>query len=218
MRRLSKQTKRKFLMISAIVLAAGESKRMGRPNKLLLPFDGKALVAHLVDAILASNVRETLVILGYEAAFVKNALRSRKVRFVENQHYLQGMTTSIQAGVREVDAESNGIMVCLSDLPLVQTEELNRLILEFEEASVTNRKQIVLPSYQGHRGNPVIFSVYYKSRILKHREENGCRGLIRQYKDQVQAVEMPTSHVLTDIDTKTDYEILVSGNRQEHNE
>ena len=200
-------------MITAIVLAAGESKRMAAANKLLLPFGGKALVAHMVDALLACHVHETIVILGHEAVLIKEALNNRQVRFVENQQFLHGMTTSIQTGVRAMAAECNGIMVCLSDLPLVQTEELKRLIHVFEEAYTSNKKLIVLPSYHGQRGNPVIFSVYYKTQILKHEEQNGCRGLIRQYENQVRVVAMETAHVLNDIDTRTDYERLVSDNK-----
>lgn len=201
-------------MISAIVLAAGESKRMGAANKLLLPFGGKALVAHMVDSILACHVHETLVILGYEAELVKKALSRRSVRFVENRDYSQGMTTSIQAGVRAMTAGSNGIMICLSDLPLLQSEELESLIHEFEGAYAHNKKLIVLPAYRGQRGNPVIFSVYYKSQILEHEEQNGCRGLIRQNEDQVDVIEMKNAHALNDIDTKSDYEQLVSGNKE----
>lgn len=192
-------------MISAIVLGAGESKRMGAQNKLLLPFGEKTLIETIVENVVASVVSEVIVVLGHEAEQVQAVLQHYPVQLVLNTNYQAGMTTSIQAGVRAVSSETDGIMVCLSDLPYVQTEDFNTLMQSFEVAKATNERQIVLPTFQGQRGNPVIFSVDYKSQILNQQGINGCRGVIQQNPDQVRKVEMPTSHVLIDIDTKEDY-------------
>ncbi len=200
-------------MISAIVLAAGESKRMGAQNKLLLPLGEKTLIENSVDNILASDVSEVVIVLGHQAERVKEVLQNRlpncRMKFVENSAYQEGMTTSIQTGMKAIAADSEGVMVCLSDLPFLQTDELNELIHAFGEAVKKNEKQIVLPAFQGQRGNPVIFSVYYKSEILAYQGLNGCQGVIKQNPAQVLKIEMRTANALKDIDTKSDYETLV---------
>lgn len=193
-------------MVSAIILAAGESKRMAGKNKLLLPFGQKTLIEHIVDTVLCSYVGEAIVVLGFEADRVREVLQDRKVKFVQNDNYQEGMTTSIHAGVRVASSDVNGIMICLSDLPLIESGELNHLIQAFEKALGENNRPIVVPVFDGQRGNPVIFSVHYKGDILAHKGLMGCKGVVKQNPDQVLEVEMNTDHVLTDIDTMEDYE------------
>ena len=196
-------------MISAIVLAAGESKRMGAPNKLLLPFGEKTLIEQMVDHVLQAEVQEVILVLGHEAERVRDVLANRPIQFVQNADYQEGRTTSIQAGMLAIAAETNGVMICLSDLPFIQSEELNALIAAFETVYETNTKSIVLPTFQGQQGHPVIFSVYYQSQILAHKGVHGCRGVIEQNSDQIVTLEMRTANVLKDIDTKEDYEKFV---------
>ena len=111
-------------MIAALVLAAGQSTRMGTANKLLLPFRGSTVVAQTVDAVLASGVAETIVVVGHEAERVREALNGKAVGLVENPDYTQGMATSIHAGINAVQSGTSAVMVCLSDLPLLEAGEL----------------------------------------------------------------------------------------------
>ncbi|MFW9928071.1 MAG: NTP transferase domain-containing protein, partial [Candidatus Thorarchaeota archaeon] len=93
-------------MISAIVLAAGESTRMGNKNKLLLPFGDKLLIQQIVDNVLNSNVDETLVVVGYEAERIRDALRNRDIKFIDNSDFHEGMTTSIHAGIKNSNSKT----------------------------------------------------------------------------------------------------------------
>lgn len=195
-------------MISAIILAAGESKRMGEPNKLLLPYRCQTLIEGIVDTVLSSDVDEVIIVLGHEAARIKEVCQTRPVKFVQNDNYQEGMTTSIHAGVRAADGDADGFMICLSDLPLVEPDELNHLIYAFQEAVTANNKHIAIPVFEGQRGNPVIFSAIYKNDILDHKGLMGCKGIIKQNPEQVLEVEMATAHVLMDIDTPEDYQKL----------
>lgn len=195
-------------MISAIILAAGESKRMGEQNKLLLPFRSQTLIESIVDTVLSSDVGEVIVVLGHEAVRVREVCRERPVKFVQNDNYQEGMTTSIHTGVQAANAEADGFMICLSDLPLIEPHELNHLLHAFEEAVRTKNKYIAIPVFEGQRGNPVIFSVIYKNNILAHKGLMGCKGIIKQNPAQVLEVEMATEHVLRDIDTPEDYKKL----------
>lgn len=195
-------------MISAILLAAGESKRMGNQNKLLLHFRGRTIVENMVDTLGASKVDRVIVVLGHEADQVKYVLGDRPVQWVYNQHYQQGMTRSIQCGVKAADPNTQGLMICLSDLPRLQVEDVNYLLEHFQQSVLTSDRSIIIPTFQGQRGHPVIFSSDYQSDILAHSAPNGCQGIIKRYSQQVLEVQMDSDRCLKDIDTWSDYQNL----------
>lgn len=194
-------------MIAAIVPAAGMSKRMGR-NKLLLPFRGKPLIVRAVDTLLDSAVDEIVVVLGHEAETVKDRLKGKQVVLVENPDYREGMSTSVRAGLRAVPSEAEAIMIYLADQPLLEPEDVNRLIAAFAEARRQN-KSIVIPFFRGQRGNPVILDSSYKEEILEVVGDVGCRRAIKRNPDRVLVVEMETDHAVRDVDSEEDYQELV---------
>jgi len=198
-------------MITAIVPAAGMSTRMGQ-NKLLLPFQGKPLIGHAVDTLLASAVAEVIVVLGHDAGKLREKLAGKQVRFVDNPSYREGLSTSVRAGINAVSAQAVGIMIYLADQPLLEPDEVNLLIRAFAEARNAH-KNIVVPVYHGQRGNPVIVDVSYKEAILDVVGETGCRRVIKRNPDRVLVVEMETDHAIRDVDTMEEYERLVLGGR-----
>ncbi len=194
--------------VAAIVLAAGSSRRMGGRNKLLLPFRGQPLVRHVVTTILNSQADPVLVVLGHEAEAVRAALADLPIGFTYNPRHAEGMTTSIQAGVAAAPADVLGYMICLSDLPLIETAEYDRLLEAFRKALARDPACIVVPEFQGQRGNPVLFAASYRAAILAEERLTGCRGLVRRYPEHVVRVAMPTDHILQDIDTPEAFEVL----------
>ncbi len=196
-------------MITAIVLAAGESRRMGSANKLLLPFGETTLIERVVHTVCQSDAGGVIVVLGHEAEGIRAVLDGHDVVFVENDRYREGMTTSIHAGVRAASPEATGFMICLSDLPLIEPEELNRLIEVFKEATRDDERPIVVPTFEGRRGNPVLFPVHYKTHLLDHKGLMGCKEIVKQNPDNVLEVAMATDHVLRDVDTMEAYQRLV---------
>lgn len=195
-------------MISALILAAGESRRMGAQNKLLLPFRGKTVIETVVDNVLASNAFETIVVVGHQAEQIQNVLRNRNLRFVENPHFHNGMTTSIQAGVIAASQQATAFMICLSDLPLITPGEYNLLIDGFTQAVGMKRSAIVLPEFQQQPGNPVIFSAVYKPDILSHAGVSGCKAIVTAHPEKITRIEMGSDHILRDIDILDDYKQL----------
>jgi molybdenum cofactor cytidylyltransferase len=195
------------LMFSAIVLAAGMSTRMGQ-NKLLLIFKHRSLIAHAVDTLLASEVDEVIVVLGHEAEKVAKELEGKPVKLVQNPDYQSGQSTSVQVGVSAVSPHARGILICLADQPLVRPEDVNRLIGAFVEAKKIN-KNIVVPFYNGRRGNPVVLDSSYREAILEIAGDIGCKRVIKRYPDNVQVVEMEADHVVRDIDRIEDYQKAV---------
>jgi molybdenum cofactor cytidylyltransferase len=190
-------------IVSAIVLAAGRSLRMGR-NKLLLPYRGKTIIEHTVDALVASRAGEVIVVLGHEGAQVQRRLAGRSVRFVENADYRQGMSRSIQTGLRQVSAAAEGILISLGDQPLVEPEEVDQLI----DAFFRTGRLIIAPVFRGQRGNPVILHVAFRNEILALEGDVGCREILARHPDDIGLVPMTTDHVLRDIDELEDYQRL----------
>jgi len=191
-------------MISAIILAAGESQRMGVQNKLLLQIDSEVLIRKFVKSVSNSLVDAVLVVVGFEAEKIKAVLHDQAVKFVENPGYEEGMTTSIQSGVKASSNESTGLMICLADMPFAETSDLNLLIQAFNDYRSTESSLIIVPVFQGKRGNPVLFSEVFREKILTHKGE-GCREIVRQFPHYVKEVSMENDNLLRDIDTPEDY-------------
>ena len=184
---------------------------MGEQNKLLLPFDGKTVIERVVQHVGKSEAGEVLVVLGHEAEKVREKLQGESLICVENPRYAEGMTSSIQAGVLHADPETQGFLICLSDQPLLETEEINLIIEAFLEMLPQDPEAIILPRFEGQPGNPVLFSHTYRARILAHQEPNGCKAIVQAHKPHIHFVEMPTSHVLQDMDDPEAYAALLKG-------
>jgi len=195
------------MMLSAIVLAAGMSTRMGQ-NKLLLDFRDKPLIVHAVDTLLASEINEVIVVLGNEAEKVQEKVRGRPVRLVENPDFREGLSTSVRAGVNATSRQANGIMVYLADQPLLEPADVNRILRAFTRAKDVG-KSIVVPFFDGKRGNPVLLDSSYREAILGVVGDVGCKGVIKRYPDQVFVVEMENDHVIRDMDTIEEYEAVL---------
>ncbi|MDR3711799.1 MAG: nucleotidyltransferase family protein [Puia sp.] len=190
--------------MSAIVLAAGMSQRMGKENKLLLPFAGKTLLETTIGNILRAEPRpEVIVVTGHEADRVKAAIQHLPVTILHNPGYATGMTGSIQAGVRR--AMGDGFMICLGDMPLISAAEYSSLMESFEKQLALDPQCICIPVYRQQPGNPVIFSAWYRDAILSHTAPEGCREIVRAHRDFVLRVPMPADSILRDIDQEDDY-------------
>ena len=193
-------------MISAVILAAGESRRMGKQNKLLLPVGGEALLVKLVKSVCASDVGQVLVVIGHEAEKIRRKLKELPLSFVYNPNFSEGMTTSIKSGVKEVSRDCDGFLICLADMPLINTSDINKLIHAYVQNRIKEKRLIVVPVFQGQRGNPVLFSSEFRNDILDYKKESGCRGIIMNYPESVKEIEMDNDNMLLDVDTLEDYQ------------
>lgn len=190
-------------MISAIVLAAGTSSRMKGGNKLLLPLAGKTAVQIVVENLLASGIEEVIAVTGHEAAAVRHLLKSFPLTFVHNEGYESGMTGTIQKGVSA--AGGDGYMICLGDMPFVSGAEYARLKTFFEEKRGSDPASITVPLYGGRRGNPVVFSSFYREEILHHSVAEGCKKIRQMHHAHVYGFPSESDAVLRDMDTPDDY-------------
>ena len=194
--------------ISVIVLAAGLSRRMGLENKLLLPFEGKTILETTIEQLLAAQIGLISVVVGHEKELVKSILKQYDpLSIIENLDYKLGMTSSIQAGVRA--SMGNDFMICLSDMPLIQPNEYQRLRNNFIEIKKQDEYAVIQPVFKEKQGNPVIFSNFYQNFILNNENTEGCKPIVQAHKQHVYRIEMPSDSVLLDADTKEDYAKLL---------
>ncbi len=187
-------------MVSAILLGAGESKRMGR-NKLSLPWGKKTIFEHCLGTLLRSDVREVIVVLSHRIGWMENQWRGQNVKVVKNPYYKRGMSTSIRRGLQAIDPSSQGILIALGDQPLIKTRTINALIHAF----VQRRGTIVVPSFRGKQGHPVIFHRRYLKELLKLKGDVGGRSIIEKHPEEVWLVRIKSEGVTKDIDTWKDY-------------
>jgi molybdenum cofactor cytidylyltransferase len=192
-------------MVSAILLAAGESKRMGEP-KQLMSFGQSTILEQATDNLLGSAVKEVIVVLGYQAEEVIKTIAARPVKIAINPNYQQGMSTSIMAGLNLIDRQAQAVMLALGDQPFVDSQITNRLIEEFYR----HDKGIVLPTYHGKRGHPTIFAIKYKPELLKLTGDIGARQIIKDHPQDILEVAVDSESVISDIDTKSDYQSQLS--------
>ncbi len=184
---------------------------MGADNKLLLPFNNKPAVAAIVETIVEAGVKDIVVVTGYEAGSVKDALKNYKVQFAHNTRYNEGMTSSIQQGV--IAAKGNGYMICLSDMLMVTAAEYRLLEDAFEERIQVDAACICMPQYKNEKGNPVIFSAFYRELILQNQEPEGCKNVVQLNNEHLYMVAMNTPHILQDFDYPDDYDRLLRAKR-----
>jgi len=187
-------------MVSAILLAAGESKRLRMP-KLLLPFGKSTILEQTIDNLLNSRVDEVIVVLGYRAEEMMRKLANRPVKIAINPIYHQGMSTSIVKGLSLVNNRAQAIMVALADQPLINSQTINRLI----EESLGYDKGIVIPTYQAERGHPVIFASEYKEELLGLKGDIGGRQTIKEHPNDTLEVIADSKAITMDINTINDY-------------
>ncbi len=193
--------------LTAILLAAGSSTRMGSENKLLLPYRGKVILQHLIDELAQAEIDDLIIVLGYENDLVKNKI-PKQLRTVFNPDYTTGMTSSIQKGLSHANENHQGYMICLADQVMMQTVDYNQIIAAWKMQFQLDKKSIALPFYKKQKGNPVIFSSYYKNELLAEPAGNGCKAVVQKNKRHLLKVEMKNQHILVDIDTPVDYHLF----------
>jgi len=196
-------------MISAILLAAGESRRMGSP-KALLHYQGQTFIERICTAFLTAGVDELIVVLGARAEEIGRALPTHlALRSVVNSRYSQGQLSSLMVGIGALSPESEAAIVNLVDHPLVSSETIKEVIDSYRAAPVP----IVIASYQGKRGHPVLFSSQIYGEILAAPLDQGAKVVVRKDPTRVREIPLDDPGILADIDTPEDYAHFVG--RQE---
>ncbi len=184
-------------MISAIILAAGTSSRMGRP-KPLLRLEGRPLLEHALDLVRGSGIEQVIVVLGYEAERMRNEIELADATVVVNPNFTAGMSTSIQTGLRALDPRSDAFLVVLVDQPFVSPTTLEALI----DSRRRSEAKILLPTYRGVRGNPVLLDSSLSDAIYTIKGDQGYSSIFDDHKDVILEVPVDDPGILLDLDTE----------------
>ena len=184
--------------IAAIVLGAGRSSRMGGPNKLLAEIKGKPLIRIVVEQALASHARPVVVVTGHQRERVEAALSGLPVKFVHNPDFAEGLGTSLRAGIAALSADVDGAIVCLGDMPQIDGALIDRLTAAIDP---DKGALIAVPTIDGKRGNPVVWSRRFFPDLMTVEGDVGARHLIGRYPEAIAEVPVQGAAVLTDVDT-----------------
>ena len=187
------------MKIAGLILAAGGSSRMGDQNKLMMPFQGKPMLNHVVNASLNSNLTQTFVVVGHQSSEIKNLVQSDDIQCVENEQWETGMASSIVAGISQLK-QFDGFLILLGDMPLVTPELINEIIFH------GSADKIVIPIKDGLHGNPVFFGSKFRDELLTLYEDSGAKKVIQNNLSSLIKIEIQSNIIFKDYDTKESLE------------
>ncbi|MEH6726549.1 MAG: NTP transferase domain-containing protein, partial [Hyphomicrobiales bacterium] len=176
--------------IAALLLAAGQSKRMGPNNKLIAEVDGKPLIRHVADAAIGALGEDLTIVTGAQPEQVVAALDGLPVQTIFNPDFDQGLSTSLRAGIQALarrDTKPDGVLVLLGDMPRISQEIVKQLVAAFDPEK---GRQIIVPTDAGKRGNPVLWSTRFLDALTGIQGDTGARHLIGEYAEFVYEVEV----------------------------
>ena len=187
-------------MISAILLAAGQSKRMKGENKLIKKIQGIPLIKYSVKNILSSSIDELIVVLGYQKEIIEKFIgKNKKIKIVFNKNFENGMASSIKTGLAHCSEKSEAFFICLGDMPLVNHNIYNQLIKS------KDNKKIIVPTYKGQQGNPVLFSKSMKDKINTIQGDVGANKILELNKNKVFKLSINNNCIIKDFDTQDNF-------------
>lgn len=188
-------------MITAIILAAGKSERIGRPKPLLPTADGTPFLAAILETMTGTAVDEVRVVVGHEAEQVIDLGGLVRHVIVHNREFERGMLSSVQAGIRALPPGTTAFLVWPVDQPLVRADTVDRII----DAWKRRHALVVVPTRQGKRGHPTLFSAKLSAELLRAPEDEGARAVVHAHEKSLVEVEVDDPGILTDIDTPQEY-------------
>ena len=190
-------------MISAILLVAGQSKRMAGENKLTKKIQGIPLIKHSVKNISASFINELIIVLGHQKEIIEKLIdKNEKIKFVFNKDFESGMASSIKTGLNNLSEKTEAFFICLSDMPMVSHVIYNQLIKS------KDNKEIIVPTYKGQQGNPVLFDKSMKEKIMVITGDVGAKKILELSKDKILNLEINDQSIIRGFDTQDDFSSL----------
>lgn len=191
---------------SAVVLAAGTSSRMRGQHKLLMPLGGKPVIRQTVERLWAAGPQEVVVVTGHQALEISAALADMPIKIQLNLRYEEGQMTSAAVGVGALQMATDAVMMCLGDMVLLGSSDYAELAKVYLDQT---DRSIVIPYFQGQRGNPILFASSYVHEVAIGERHIGCKKLANEYPDDVYRYEAAHDRFTTDLDTPEDYTRLL---------
>tara|TARA_Y100000590_G_scaffold64157_1_gene68942 strand:+ start:167 stop:778 length:612 start_codon:yes stop_codon:yes gene_type:complete len=199
--RLTKDEK-KFIVISAIFLAAGQSKRLKKENKLIKIYKKKPLVNHSLKSLIKSKIGKIIIVLGFEKNKVKKKIiKSKKIVFIFNRNYKKGISASIKYGLSKISKKNKGFIIVQSDMPFIKTKHINKIC-----NSILKKKQLVHAlKFRNQVGNPIGFDISTLSKFKKIKGDYGAKFMVKRLKKQTNFIKVTSGKIFKDCDLKKDF-------------
>ncbi len=183
-------------MISSILLAAGQSKRMNGVNKLTKNINGLPLINHSIINILESSIDELIIITGYQNDILEKLInKNKKIKIIFNNDFKSGMASSIKMGIKNLSRKTQAFFICLADMPLVNKNIYNELIKN------VNNNEIIIPTYKKQQGNPILFSINMKDEIMNVNGDLGAKEILKRNKEKIFSLEVKDLGILKNYNT-----------------
>ena len=193
-------------MIAGLILAAGESSRMGT-DKALLTYNGRTFFENIIATLREAGLKQVVGVLGHHAEEIRRAVKPNATEVVINVDYRLGQTSSLQAGLRALDQPNvSAVVLCLVDHPAVSAEVIKRLVYAFRKSNAP----AMIPTYQGQRGHPVLISRALFPELINLNSSQGANTVIRKYRESTKFVEFDDPGILVDVDDPQSYRKLCS--------
>ena len=189
-------------MITAILLAAGQSKRLRGENKLTKLFKGKPLINHILFSLIKSKVNKIIIVLGFEHLKIKTKLlKSKKINFAINKNYKKGMSSSIKTGLKKLPKNNKGFLIVLGDMPNITKTTINKICLSITRSD----KEIILPKFKNRTGNPIGFKQSMIKNIYKIKGDRGAKDMIKKNNKKIKFLNINSKSILTNLNTKRNF-------------
>ena len=189
-------------MIKAILLAAGQSKRLKNENKLIKKFKNKSLINYPLNSLIKSNVNKIIIVLGHESAKIKKIIKkNKKIIFVINKKYKSGMSSSIKAGLKKISKKDNGFIIVQSDMPFIKTTIINKIC-----TSIIKKKYLIhAPKFKKKIGNPIGFDISLISKFKKIKGKIGAKFMVKRLKKKTNFIKVSSGKFFKDFDLSKDF-------------
>jgi molybdenum cofactor cytidylyltransferase len=189
-------------MITAILLAAGQSKRVPTKNKLLIKYKKKILINHILDQLIKSKIQKIIIVLGHEYFKVRKlALKSKKIKFVINKKFKTGMASSIKEGLKKLDKKNKGFLIVQSDMPFIKKTHLNKIY----NSLLYNRYSVHLLRFKNKIGNPIGFNISVINKFKKIKGDIGAKFMVKRLKKDTVFLNVKSDKIFKDFDKLSDF-------------
>ena len=187
-----------FEKIHAVILAGGQSKRMGTKNKLLVPINGKPMIALTAETIIASKASSVAAVTGFEHQKIQEVIKNSNIEFIHNKNFQNGISSSVVTAIKSAPEDCSAILIGLGDMPKITVSHINKLI---DAYNPLEGRAICVPTWKGKRGNPVLWARRFFPEMLQLKGDFGAKELMGKYAELVVEVEMNDNGIIIDIDT-----------------
>ena len=189
-------------MIKAILLAAGQSKRLKSENKLIKLYKKKPLINHSLNALHKSKVNKVIVVLGHQKKELQNIIkRNNKNIFTYNKEYKKGMASSIKAGLRKLNKKDKGFIIVQSDMPFIKSSDINKIY-----SSIKSKKYLVhVLKYRNRVGNPIGFDISIMKKFKKIKGDVGAKFMVKRLKKETRFIKINNLKSFKDFDKVSDF-------------